>query len=84
MNRQLERMTMFYLSHVHMPTKSIFRCNKNKHLVALTLRHGTKGLLSRGLDFSISGVHGVEEQPALIASLQHHGLTAENGSAVPL
>ena len=52
--------------------------------VALTLWDGTGGLLSWWLDFSIGGVHGVEEQPALIATLQHHGLTAENGGAVPL
>lgn len=67
-----------YANKVH------FKKPSKKHLVALTLGHGAEGLLSGRLDFSVSGEHGIEEQPALIASLQHHWLTAENGSAVPL
>ena len=53
-------------------------------LVILTLREGADDILSRGANFSVGCVHGVKQQPVLVASLQHQRLTAQDGDAVPL
>lgn len=50
----------------------------------LTLRQGADNILSRGADFSVGCVHGVKQQPVLVASLQHQWLTTQDGDAVPL
>lgn len=53
-------------------------------LLILTLREGVDDILSRGPNFSVGCVHGVKQQPVLVASLQHQRLTAQDGDAVPL
>lgn len=40
-------------------------------LAILTLRGGADDILSGGPDFSVGCVHGVKQQPVLVASLQH-------------
>lgn len=50
----------------------------------LTLRDGADNILSRWPDFCVGGVHGVKQEPVLIASLQHQWLSAKDGDAVPL
>lgn len=53
-------------------------------LAILTLRDGADDILSGGPDFSVGCVHGVKQQPVLVASLQHQRLTTQDGDAVPL
>lgn len=53
-------------------------------LEILTLRHGADDVLSGGPDFGVGCVHGVKQQPVLVASLQHQRLTTQDGDAVPL
>ena len=49
-----------------------------------TLREQADDVLSWGPYFGPGGVHGVEEQPVLIAPLQDQRLAADGGDAVPL
>ncbi len=53
-------------------------------LAILTLREGADEILSRRPNFSIGRVHGIKQQPVLVASLKHQRLTTQDGEAVPL
>lgn len=59
-------------------------CNVLTIAVTLTLREGVGEGLSRGSDFGVAGVHGVKQQPILVAPLEHQRLTAQDSDAVPL
>lgn len=52
--------------------------------VILTLRNGANDILSGGSNFSICRVHGVKQQPVLVAPFKYQRLAPQDGDTVPL